>query len=366
MARQRAGIPEVEGFGQQADQTQSGSTMSSAPDAPGSASGAATGSATGGGSGLRSDQERQREIAREGTATSSGGAGSSTQRGGLGRTGIGNTIAGRGQSPSLIPMLMNNPALMASAFMSNPFGFAQAMTQAMDRVFSAFNDGFGSPIGQVGGGMGRAAAGGAQQGMQQAQQGMQQGVQRGAQQQSAQSPSGQQQGFQRSGGQLTQWIPAMEVLQRGDQLVVRADLPGLTPDDVEIEIEDGVLTVSGERRHSFEDRQEGLYRTERSYGAFSRSIALPEGIDEDQVQARFEHGVLEVTVPLPQQSVSRARRVQVQSGSGAGQSSAQQPGQSAGAAPAQGAGQSSGQSEAQSQAQSSTQNAADIAGQSPS
>jgi HSP20 family protein len=231
---------------------------------------------------------------------------------------------------------MSNPALMASAFMSNPFGFAQAMTEEMNRVFSAFDEGFGAPVGRVGGDTGRGgSAGGAQQaGQVQSQSGQRQNMQRG---------------MQPRGGQLAQWMPQMEVLQRGDQLVVRADLPGLTPDDVQIEIEDGVLTVSGERRQSFEDRQDGFYRTERSYGAFSRSIALPDGVNEEQVQARFEHGVLEITAPLPQQPVSRSRRVQVQSGSGASQSSAQQPQQSAG-----------------STSEQNAQGAADLAGQSPS
>lgn len=360
MARQRAGIPEVEGYDQQGGQSPGGDTGAST-GAGGAAGGAGATSAE-----LRGDQERPREVAREGGSTSGAGRGGSMQRG-LGRSGVG-SIGGRGQGPSLIPMLMSNPALMASAFMSNPFGFAQAMTQEMDRVFSAFDDGFVAPIGRVGGGTGRSVSAG--------------GAEQGAQSQ-PQSPSGQQQSMQQStqqsmqqrGGQLAQWIPQMEVLQRGDQLVVRADLPGLTPDDVQIEIEDGVLTVSGERRQSFEDRQDGFYRTERSYGAFSRSIALPEGVNEDQVQARFEHGVLEVTAPMPQQPVSRSRRVQVQSGSGASQSSAQQSAQSAGAGTTQDAAQSGGQNAEQSSGRStssgstsaaSAQGAADLAGQSPS
>src|SRR5436305_850953 len=79
------------------------------------------------------------------------------------------------------------------------------------------------------------------------------------------------------------WAPQMEVFQRANELVVRADIPGVAPDDVQIDIEDGVLTISGERRQTNEDRQEGFYRSERSYGTFARSIALPEGVDEEQV-----------------------------------------------------------------------------------
>ena len=111
-------------------------------------------------------------------------------------------------------------------------------------------------------------------------------------------------------------------------MVVRADLPGISPDDVQIDVEDGVLTISGERRNTNEDRQEGFYRSERSYGTFARSIALPDGVDEDQVNARYEHGVLEVTIPLPQQQRQRGRRVQIQGGTGAG--SLQSMGQSSG------------------------------------
>jgi len=108
-------------------------------------------------------------------------------------------------------------------------------------------------------------------------------------------------------------------------------LPGIKADDVNIEIEDGVLTISGERQQTSEDRQQGMYRSERSYGSFARSVALPEGVDENQVQARFEHGVLEVTMPIPEQR-QRARRIQVQAGSGAGSTTSNARGDAARAA----------------------------------
>ena len=252
------------------------------------------------------DRERERQVSRE-----SGGGGLRTTGG---RAGSGGSLAGRGeQQPSILPALMANPGLMASAFMTNPYAFAQAMSQEMDRLFSAGD--VGSSFGQLGGG-GRALA--------------------------SSGSRGQQQG----GRGLGQWTPQMELFQRGNELVVRADLPGLRPEDVQIEIEDGVLTLSGERRQSNEDRQEGFYRSERSYGAFTRSIPLPEGVDEDKVQARFEHGELEVTVPLPEQR-SRARRVQIQSGRGQGAS--QQGGREGGAQSAGAAKREGGQSEASGQ-----------------
>src|SRR5687768_4532098 len=73
------------------------------------------------------------------------------------------------------------------------------------------------------------------------------------------------------------WVPAMDLLEEGEKLVLRADLPGLTRDDVSIEIKDGVLTVSGERKAEHEEKVDGFYRVERAYGGFSRSLSLPDG-----------------------------------------------------------------------------------------
>lgn len=109
------------------------------------------------------------------------------------------------------------------------------------------------------------------------------------------------------------WVPPLEVFERGDQLVVRAELPGVSKDDVNVEIENGVLTVSGERRQDFEETREGLYRSERSYGTFSRSIALPDGVNEEECEATFRDGVLEITMRKPQEEQSRRRRIEVKS-----------------------------------------------------
>ena len=111
-------------------------------------------------------------------------------------------------------------------------------------------------------------------------------------------------------GSRSSWMPQVEVLQRGSDLVLRADLPGLRREDVHVEIDDDLLTISGERRYESESEEEGLYHSERSYGRFSRSIPLPPGTDEEACQARFTDGVLEVTVPLPQER-SRARRIEI-------------------------------------------------------
>jgi len=91
---------------------------------------------------------------------------------------------------------------------------------------------------------------------------------------------------------------------------------------VNIEVENGVLTLSGERRHEDEENREGFYRSERIYGSFYRAIPLPEGVNEDQISATFNDGVLEVRVPLPQEQQRRGRRIEINSQS---QSKSQSP-----------------------------------------
>src|SRR5436305_15144102 len=103
-----------------------------------------------------------------------------------------------------------------------------------------------------------------------------------------------------SGGQsLRRWIPAMDLVETEDAFVLRADLPGLSEGDVNIELEDNVLTLSGERKAEHEERKEGYYRVERASGTFSRSLTLPQGVDPAAVTASFDRGVLEVRVPKP-------------------------------------------------------------------
>src|ERR687893_1750318 len=112
---------------------------------------------------------------------------------------------------------------------------------------------------------------------------------------------------QPTGGQgaMRRWMPAMDLVETGDHFVLRADLPGMGEDDVKLEFEDGTLTVSGERKAEHESKGEGYYRVERAFGAFSRSLTLPKGIDPEAVTAAFENGVLEVRVPKPEQRKPR-------------------------------------------------------------
>jgi HSP20 family protein len=98
------------------------------------------------------------------------------------------------------------------------------------------------------------------------------------------------------GQQLAQWAPAVDVLTKDDDLVIRAELPGLRQEDVDITLQNGLLTISGEHKVDEEEERGNYHVRERRYGSFRRSMTLPEGTDESKVHARFEDGVLEVTV----------------------------------------------------------------------
>jgi HSP20 family protein len=228
-------------------------------------------------SSTRTDRERQLRTAREDEGTAR--AGSSAQRGN-----VSDQDAWQG-----IPTL---------AWVNSPFAVMRRMMDDMDRLFSDF--GFMHP-GQVASTLfgnepwtkqssQRALAGG--------------------------SPSAGRNLAQRGGRAGSQslpslWSPQVEVFERGNNLVVRADLPGLSREDVDVEVDDDALVIRGERRNEFEDQQEGYYRSERSYGTFYRAIPLPDGVDSSDVNATFKDGVLEVTLPKPQPQSSRAKRIEV-------------------------------------------------------
>jgi HSP20 family protein len=106
-------------------------------------------------------------------------------------------------------------------------------------------------------------------------------------------------------GGTRRWTPAMDLVETEDHFVLRADLPGMREEDVAIELEDNVLTVSGERKADHEENGEGFYRVERAFGSFSRSLTLPRGIDAEAVNAGFTNGVLEVRIPKPEQRKPR-------------------------------------------------------------
>lgn len=212
----------------------------------------------------RSDQQRDIATSRE---NDRGRAGQSAQRTsgvegtGLSRQSRGNTAVQSGRGGN-----------------SDPFALMQRMQQDMDRLFDqfGFGRGLGSSFGLLGDRDLFGSLGGGQSMQQQAA-----------------------------------WAPQMEVFRRGDRIVVRADVPGVNKDDLNIEVDDGVLTLSGERRAQNEENGDGWYRSERSYGRFERSIPLPEGVDANQCEATFNDGVLEVTLPAPKEQERKAKRIEI-------------------------------------------------------
>ncbi|MCU1328947.1 MAG: heat shock protein Hsp20 [Bryobacterales bacterium] len=154
-------------------------------------------------------------------------------------------------------------------FSASPFALMRRMSEEMDRIFGQAGGAFGSERGQSGGSM---------------------------------------------------WSPAIEVAERDGKYVVCAELPGLKPEEVKVELTDDALVIQGERRWQTQEDKGDVHRTERRYGQFYRTIPLPQGINPDEVQANFDNGVLEVTVPAPRQQDSR-REIPVKAKSGDASSS---------------------------------------------
>jgi HSP20 family protein len=154
--------------------------------------------------------------------------------------------------------------------LSDPFTLMQRMSADMDRLFEQF--GFGSSLG--GSSLTTPSYGGTSFG-------------------------------------ASAWSPQIETFRRGDELVIRADVPGVRKEDLHVEVDDGVLTLSGERRSENEENRDGYYRSERSYGQFERAIALPEGVEADQCKASFNDGVLEVTLPAPKEQPRKTKRIEI-------------------------------------------------------
>jgi HSP20 family protein len=107
------------------------------------------------------------------------------------------------------------------------------------------------------------------------------------------------------------WVPRLEIVQRDNAIVARVELAGLTPDEVDVSVQDGMLTISGERKIENREQDQGVMRTERAYGTFFRAIPLPEGADEDNISATFRDGVLELNIPISEPA--RGRRIDVRS-----------------------------------------------------
>jgi HSP20 family protein len=118
-------------------------------------------------------------------------------------------------------------------------------------------------------------------------------------------------GLTRNFGEIANWTPQIEVFQRDRQLVIRADLPGLSKNDVQVELRDDSVIIRGERQEERKEERQGFYRTERTYGSFYRVIPLPAGVDTTKATANFRDGVLEITMPAEEEE-TRGRQLQIQ------------------------------------------------------
>jgi HSP20 family protein len=112
-----------------------------------------------------------------------------------------------------------------------------------------------------------------------------------------------------NGQQSSTWLPAVDVWESDNELVLSFDLPGIPEDQISVELDENVLTVSGQRERTQEQTGERFYRYERRFGTFSRSVTLPAGVNEDQIRADYKNGVLEVRVPKPEEQ--KPKRIQV-------------------------------------------------------
>jgi len=108
------------------------------------------------------------------------------------------------------------------------------------------------------------------------------------------------------------WAPRVDVFERDGQLVTKVDLPGMKKEDVTVQVTDGHLALSGERKQETEETKDNVYRSERQYGSFYRAVPLPQGVKLEDVKATFADGVLEVSVPLPSQPENKLRKVEIQ------------------------------------------------------
>jgi HSP20 family protein len=126
--------------------------------------------------------------------------------------------------------------------------------------------------------------------------------------------------FGQSEQQARRWVPPMDLVEADDHFVLKADLPGLSEGDVSIEVQDGSLTISGERKSEHEGHERGWYRIERAFGSFNRSLTLPDGVDADRIEASFSNGVLEVRIPKPAER--KPRRIEISATAGNGKPAA--------------------------------------------
>jgi len=113
-------------------------------------------------------------------------------------------------------------------------------------------------------------------------------------------------------GELSAWAPAVDICEDKEAVKITAELPGMRRDDVKVGVEDGVLTIKGERKFSEETKRDNFYRIERSYGTFSRSFALPPTVETDKIKANMKDGVLELLIPKKEEAKPKEVEIKVE------------------------------------------------------
>jgi HSP20 family protein len=119
-------------------------------------------------------------------------------------------------------------------------------------------------------------------------------------------------GWSRAAGEARGFAPAVDMVDRKDEVILRADLPGLEQKDIEVSVEEGVLTIRGERKEEKEVKEQDYYCCERWAGRFERSFTLPTGVDADKVRATFKNGILEVHLPKVEKAKGKKVEIKVE------------------------------------------------------
>lgn len=110
----------------------------------------------------------------------------------------------------------------------------------------------------------------------------------------------------------SQWLPSLDVAETKNEIVVKAEVPGLEPKDIDISLSDGVLTIKGEKKQEREEKEENYHLVERSYGSFTRSIRLPKEVQSDKINASYKNGVLKVVLPKSEEAKKKEVKIKVQ------------------------------------------------------
>ncbi|MCD6132850.1 MAG: Hsp20/alpha crystallin family protein [Deltaproteobacteria bacterium] len=119
--------------------------------------------------------------------------------------------------------------------------------------------------------------------------------------------------FVKSGERATsKWLPAVDIYEDKDSIYLDVEVPGMKKEDIKVKVEDKTLTVSGERKLEREEKKEGYYRVERNYGSFSRSFYLPDNVDSTKIKAKYENGVLKLSIPKKEEAKSKEIPVDVE------------------------------------------------------